>query len=282
MHALITRATSFFFFLAAPAVLASPTETLDTAPTQQAPAQAPDLLASTTLRFMTFNIRHGVGRDGVLDLDRTADAIRTANPDVVALQEVDVYFSPRSACKDQVAELASRLGYYYYFSASLDYPGDLFLCGWANRRRYGNAILSRTPIYGGQKTSLPSFGNESRTLLSAYVSINNVTVAVHSTHLSHADEAERQAQAAAGISKFNAWGGPGVLGGDFNAEPQNWTLAPLSNQLTEAFYLRQGPGGVDLVFSDLPAANVLDIGEFDNNASDHSARWADYLIQAVY
>lgn len=283
MHTFISRATSFFFFLTAPAALANPMETVEPVHTEKAsgPASVQHLIASNTMRFMTFNIHHGVGRDGVLDLDRTADAIRAVNPDVVALQEVDVYYSPRSDCKDQVVELASRLGYYYYFSASLDYPGDLFLCGWGNRRRYGNAILSRTPIYGGEKASLPSYGNESRTLLSAVVVVGGTNVRVHSTHLSFADQAERQAQAAAIMSVFDSWGGPGVLGGDFNAGAQDYTLAPISTRLTEAFSY-YGLGGIDLIFSDLPTTVLLAVGESETNASDHNPRWADYLIQPGY
>src|SRR5687768_6294484 len=111
MHALLRRATSACFFLAAPTALAASTETVDAAHTQQASTPAPEqnLTGSAVIRFMTFNIHHGVGSDGNLNLDRTADAIRAANPDVVALQEVDAYFSQRSGCKDQVAELASKL-----------------------------------------------------------------------------------------------------------------------------------------------------------------------------
>ena len=38
---------------------------------------------------MTYNIRHGVGLDGVLDLKRTARVIKAANADIVILNEVD-------------------------------------------------------------------------------------------------------------------------------------------------------------------------------------------------
>ena len=40
-------------------------------------------------RVMTFNIHHGEGVDGKVDLDRIANVILEANADAVALQEVD-------------------------------------------------------------------------------------------------------------------------------------------------------------------------------------------------
>ena len=42
-----------------------------------------------TLRVLTYNIHHGEGTDGKLDLDRIARVIKAAEPDIVALQEVD-------------------------------------------------------------------------------------------------------------------------------------------------------------------------------------------------
>ena len=42
------------------------------------------------MRLATFNILHGRSiQDGVVDLDRLADAIRLLDADILALQEVD-------------------------------------------------------------------------------------------------------------------------------------------------------------------------------------------------
>ena len=41
------------------------------------------------IRVMTYNIHHGEGVDGNVDIDRIAKVIRDANADIVALQEVD-------------------------------------------------------------------------------------------------------------------------------------------------------------------------------------------------
>ena len=42
-----------------------------------------------TLTIATYNIRHGRGMDGVVELSRTGNAIARLGADIVALQEVD-------------------------------------------------------------------------------------------------------------------------------------------------------------------------------------------------
>ncbi|MGB9375963.1 MAG: hypothetical protein WCB04_00425, partial [Mycobacteriales bacterium] len=42
------------------------------------------------LRVASYNIHAGIGSDGAFDLDRTAEAIRALDADVVGLEEVDV------------------------------------------------------------------------------------------------------------------------------------------------------------------------------------------------
>ena len=44
---------------------------------------------STTIRVMTYNIHHGEGMDGHINLDRIAALIHSANVNLVGLQEVD-------------------------------------------------------------------------------------------------------------------------------------------------------------------------------------------------
>ena len=60
-----------------------------------------------TLRVMTFNIHHGEGIDGRLDLERIARVITDARADLVGLQEVDrgVERTQRRAQLDDLAKL---------------------------------------------------------------------------------------------------------------------------------------------------------------------------------
>ena len=67
---------------------------------QVAPVAPPPLQA---FRVMTWNIAAGHG-----DLSKTADVIREARPDIVALQEVDAHWEKRSDFADQPAEEPSN------------------------------------------------------------------------------------------------------------------------------------------------------------------------------
>ena len=60
-----------------------------------------------TLKVMTYNVRHGRGLDDKIDYARIADAIRRAEVDVVAVQEVDS-FTSRTGGRYTLGEIASE------------------------------------------------------------------------------------------------------------------------------------------------------------------------------
>nr|MCS5617336.1 endonuclease/exonuclease/phosphatase family protein [Pirellulales bacterium] len=97
-----------------------------------------------TLRVVSFNIRHGVGMDGRLDLDRTAAVLRRLESDLVAIQEVDENCR-RSGGVDQAAALGKALGMEHRFGEFMDHDGG----------RYGLAVLSRLPIKATRRHALP-------------------------------------------------------------------------------------------------------------------------------
>lgn len=94
---------------------------------------------------MSYNIRNGRGSDKNIDLERIAAVIESFDPDVVALQEVDVC-GRRSGGADQAVELADRLGMEVRFApcVTLDADGHM-----------GIATLSRWPIGGHRIVELP-------------------------------------------------------------------------------------------------------------------------------
>jgi len=91
--------------------------------------------AESTLRILSYNIHHGRGTDGVVDLERIAGVIRGCAADVVMLQEVDDR-TDRTGRIDQTSELARLTGLHAEFGRQIDYQGG----------RYGQAILCRTPL----------------------------------------------------------------------------------------------------------------------------------------
>ena len=90
-------------------------------------------LMGTSLTIMTYNIRHGLGIDGVLDFSRVVETIREVDPDILILNEVDQE-NPRSAGLRQAEIIAKELNMSYFFSLA------------EGRSNYGNAVLSKFPI----------------------------------------------------------------------------------------------------------------------------------------
>ncbi|MBA3394867.1 MAG: endonuclease/exonuclease/phosphatase family protein [Deltaproteobacteria bacterium] len=96
------------------------------------------------LRIMTYNIRSGRGLDNRVDLDRIADVIGAFEPDIVALQEVDVGRA-RSGSVDQASYLARRLAMTASFAPCIVRGDD----------RYGIATLTRLPVLATRQLTLP-------------------------------------------------------------------------------------------------------------------------------
>ena len=154
------------------------------------------------LRVASFNIHHGAGIDGLLDLGRTAEVIRSTGAAVVGLQEVDRHLSVRSGWVDQAGWLAERLGMEVVDGANIDLdPEDPA----APRRRYGNAVLSAHPIRAWRNIPLPgSDGAEPRGLLHVLVSVDGADVTVAATHLQNRSRAARFAQATRIVDELTA------------------------------------------------------------------------------
>jgi endonuclease/exonuclease/phosphatase family metal-dependent hydrolase len=162
----------------------------------------------------TYNIRHGRGMDGVVDLARTGRAIGALGADVVALQEVDRLVT-RSGRVDEPAELGAQLGMSHAFGAFMPYQGG----------EYGLAILSRFPIRRQQALRLPD-GNEPRVALLAEVELPSqrrvLVVNVHFDWVANDSLRYRQVESLTAV--LDTVSLPVVLLGDFNDQPGSRTL----------------------------------------------------------
>lgn len=152
------------------------------------------------MRLVSYNIQYGTGKDGRVDIDRIVGEI--ADADVVAMQEVDRYWS-RSEMTDQVQEITNRLPDHHWVygpgvdldASSRDSAGRL-----ENRRRqFGNLLLSRPPILASKNHLLPKLNMHSqlslqRTMLDGVIACPGGAVRVASVHLAHAALSERGAQ----------------------------------------------------------------------------------------
>ncbi|WP_169974359.1 endonuclease/exonuclease/phosphatase family protein [Tautonia rosea] len=180
------------------------------------------------LRILTYNINHGEGIDSRIDLNRITSVIQHAQPDLVALQEVDRGMA-RTGRLDQARLLASRLGMEYVFGENFEFLGGSF----------GNAVLSRVPITEHRNHLLPSpAGGEPRGALSATLSLadDGSTFRIISTQFDHRQDDRNRLAAAdwlAGLAD-NPDAPPAILAGDLNAIPTSPTVRRLSTRWTPA------------------------------------------------
>lgn len=168
---------------------------------------------SSELRVMSWNIRHGVGMDDQLSLERIAAVIRKENPDVILVQEVDKGCK-RSDGVDQATELGKLLEFHSAFGKAMDFDGG----------QYGQAILSRFPIQDAKVHELPGSG-EPRIAFSGILETPIGTLTVATIHLDHRDPDQRVAQAQVAAEALAQGKQPVILGGDFNDLPDSKTLA---------------------------------------------------------
>ncbi len=170
---------------------------------------------SVELTVMTYNVRSCVGRDGKPSPDRISTIIGEQNPDVVALQELDVGLS-RSGMEDQATSIAEGLKMDVNFFPSLQ----------IDTGEYGNAVLSRYPMRKVQANELPTNPAredlEKRGALWVEVEVFGEKIQIITTHLG-LNRKERRVQADTLMG--SEWLGhpecrsPAILCGDFNSQP---------------------------------------------------------------
>lgn len=221
----------------------------------------------TDLRVLSYNIRHGEGNDGVIDLSRAAEVIRRSRADLVLLQEIDKG-ARRTGQADQMALLAEMTGLTARFGAFMKFQGG----------EYGMGLLSRFPILASKNHILPR-GAEARSALDARVRLpNGQDLLVCDVHFYRSQE-ERLAQARKVQQIYADVKLPMILAGDFNSTPGSavmrfveryWTNTdkgedhltwPSGDARTEIDFVLYRPAGR----FELLSAEVLDEGL----ASDH-------------
>ncbi|MCF7740972.1 MAG: endonuclease/exonuclease/phosphatase family protein [Candidatus Marinimicrobia bacterium] len=165
------------------------------------------------LRFMTYNIYHGATQKGDFDLDLIASVINEQKPDLVALQEVDLWTN-RAHNMDLALELAQRTDMIPLFGKAMSYDAG----------EYGEAVLSRFSFSRTKNHPLPyTSGKEPRAALQTVVELpTGQKISFIGTHLDHTSQDKNRIMQAKAINKiFKNCEMPTVLAGDLNARPQS-------------------------------------------------------------
>lgn len=175
------------------------------------------------LRVVTYNILGGRAPDDSHDLNRVAGVLRALNPDIAALQEVDVR-TKRCRGRDLPAELGQLTGLKPFFAEAMPFSGG----------SYGEAVLTRLPVRANHRHALQARpGSEPRAALELECALHAGADAPGfrfiGTHLDHLDaEDDRLLQTARLMELFPAPGAPpSLLAGDFNAAPDTPALRRL-------------------------------------------------------
>jgi len=197
----------------------------------------------TRLTVASYNIHAGAGEDNVFDLDRTAQAIKALDADVVGLEEVDVHWDARSEWRDTLAELADKLGLYAGFAPiyDLDPPA-----AGQPRRQYGVGVLSRFPLVRTENHPITRLSTQDPNpvpapapgFLEAELDVRGRRVHVYVTHLDYrADPSVRLAQVddTVKILARDRKKDLQLLAGDFNAEHEAPELAKLWRKLSDSW-----------------------------------------------
>jgi endonuclease/exonuclease/phosphatase family metal-dependent hydrolase len=176
-----------------------------------------------TLRVLCYNIHYGQGNDSRYDIQRLADVIKQQQPDLVALQEVDVGVK-RSGRVHQAQLLGELTGMSVRYGPTQHYQGGL----------YGNAVLSRLPILDVAIHPLPySESTDDRvTYPRGAIAVtvrapNDKPIRFISTHFQHNVAEDRVAEAAQINRLFAGDGLPTILAGDMNARPGEQPISVL-------------------------------------------------------
>jgi endonuclease/exonuclease/phosphatase family metal-dependent hydrolase len=193
------------------------------------------------LRVVTLNVHSCIGMDGRVSPRRVARVLAQCDPDIVALQELDVR-RRRSVLRDQVDEIARHLNMTFHFHPAMTFQDE----------QYGDAILSHLPMRLVRAAALPTIthalGLEPRGALWVEVTAGAMKIQVFNTHLS-LNARER-------LPQVEALLGPDWLGhpqctsdhacvifcSDLNSMPRSPVYLRISQQFRDAQLSKSGSG----------------------------------------
>jgi endonuclease/exonuclease/phosphatase family metal-dependent hydrolase len=244
--------------------------------------------------ILTYNIRAGLGsaepdrkpqeaRGRQIDLTPVVSAIKSADADVVALQEV--------VGEAQARYIATTLGMSYVYARH----GETYGHWW------GLALLSKFPIERHRSFPTSAGRGNTRSDLIAVVRIGSGKVTVVNVHVDK--DVMDGGPIRRTLANLAAVKGPAVLLGDFNARPRAERLAPVRARLADvaesatakgAEVVRQHPtftrdgqavagARIDYIFVDPTGFDVDAVGLLDRAhwaASDHIGVTARLTVKA--
>lgn len=177
------------------------------------------------LRVMAYNIHHAnpPSEPDLISPEAIADVIRKEDPDLVALQEVDVNNRRSGEDLHQAQAIAELLGMNFHFAKAIDYQGGF----------YGNAVLSKFPILDRMDVELPAMEDvdtEDRVWAGIKVEAHGEELWFGSTHLDYKTEENNLYQSNLLLEGLRDIDIPVIIAGDFNVTEHSKTMQLFDEQ----------------------------------------------------
>jgi len=207
-------------------ILLSPVTYMSSVPPAPSSSSPPPSSGTGTLvKVFDWNTHHGIGTDGVYNLQRFVTWIVASGANVVSLNEVEKYVGSYGN-EDQPARYAAVLRSatgktWYYKFAQRD--------GGTNGQ--GNLILSTFPLEDSDGHQL----SYSRSVARIQILVNGIRVNIFSTHL----DADSSTRRATQMSQLKSWvatfSQQHIVAGDFNAWPGAAEIANMTSTFYDAW-----------------------------------------------
>ena len=196
-------------------------------PVPPPPPPPPPLVGGTPvrLRVLMWNLKHGVGTDGVYNLDRLATWMSRMTPDVIFLVEVErnTGWGNEDQPMRYKAMLEAKTGRRWYSHFAQEF-GE-----WTSNGK-GLQILSVYPFDSvGQTTITPSSGlGWAGAVAQASITVNGRPLNLLHTHLDPYDQSMRLTQARDVLAWSTSFAENRILTGDMNAWPDQSSIAEIN------------------------------------------------------
>lgn len=168
------------------------------------------------MRVMSYNVHNCIGLDNVRDYNRIAEVIKQADPDVVALQELDS-MTQRNDGVYALKELETFTGMHGIFVSAIPFQGG----------SYGIGLLSKEQPLSYKKIPMPG-REEQRTMLVAEFK-DYVFCATHLS-LTPEDQLASVREILKVVEKYH--NKPVLLAGDMNSRPNEKPQQELNRHFT--------------------------------------------------
>lgn len=220
------------------------------------------------VRVMSYNVHNCIGIDGVKSYKRCADVIKDAQPDIVAIQEVDSMSRRNNVYV--LGEMAKHAGYHAYYHRTIPYRGG----------SYGIGVLSKKEALSVNFHPLPC-RREPRGLLV----VEFQKYYLLATHLSLV-EADRLTSVEIIKDVVSKLDKPAFIAGDMNARPTSKPMkafkkyAQVLNDENKFTIRADNPRAcIDYVLGANGKFKVLkDRVIYDTYASDHLPLYVDVKV----